>query len=93
VLSVAYIIPGAYHCIGKNLALVELRLIVAVILKHYDVAFASCYDVDEMWRDMKDQVTAQPGRVLCTFKPRDVQLAYSNRASSDHVGRDASPSL
>jgi hypothetical protein len=41
-------------------------------LKHYDIAFASGYDPDEMWRDMKDQVTAQPGRVLCTFKPRNM---------------------
>jgi cytochrome P450 len=78
---------GAYHCVGKSLALVELRLTIAVLLKHYDVAFASCYDAEEMWRDMKDQVTAQPGRVLCTFKSRDVQLAYGSRASRDYVGR------
>ena len=57
---------------GKSLALVELRLTIAILLKHFDVAFAPDYDTDIMWRDMKDQVTAQPGRVLCIFRPRDV---------------------
>lgn len=49
---------------GKNLALVELRLTIDVLLRHYDVAFAlsygvafvSGYDPDEICRDMKDQV-------------------------------------
>ncbi|KAF2995646.1 hypothetical protein E8E13_000561 [Curvularia kusanoi] len=62
---------GAHQCVGKNLAMAELRLSIAVLLQQYDVAFAPDYDPDTMWRDMKDQVTAQPGRVLCTFKSRN----------------------
>jgi cytochrome P450 len=61
---------GARQCVGKSLALVELRLIIAVLLKEFDVKFAEGYDSGVMWRDMKDQVTAQPGLVLCEFTPR-----------------------
>jgi cytochrome P450 len=61
---------GGRQCIGKVLAYTELRLVTAVLLKNYNVKFAPGYDSDIMWRDMKDQVTAQPGEVLCLFQPR-----------------------
>jgi hypothetical protein len=61
---------GNRQCVGKVLAYAELRLVTATLLKHFDVAFAPGYDPDEMWRDMQDQVTAQPGKVLCVFTPR-----------------------
>ncbi|PSN65038.1 cytochrome P450 monooxygenase-like protein [Corynespora cassiicola Philippines] len=63
---------GGRQCVGKILALVELRLTTAILLQHFDIKFAPGYDPDTMWRGMKDQVTAQPGRVLCTFKPREL---------------------
>ncbi|KAI1490701.1 cytochrome P450 [Biscogniauxia mediterranea] len=61
---------GKRQCVGKALAYVELRLVIATLLQHYDVRFAPGYDPGVMWRDMKDQVTAQPGKVLCIFEPR-----------------------
>ncbi|KAI0148362.1 cytochrome P450 monooxygenase-like protein [Xylariaceae sp. FL1272] len=61
---------GARYCLGKSMAYVELRLTTAIILSKYDVEFAPGYDPETMWRDMKDQVTCQPGEVLCLFKPR-----------------------
>jgi tryprostatin B 6-hydroxylase len=62
--------PGSRQCVGKAVAYVELRVVTAILLKNYNVSFAPGYDPDTMWRDMKDQVTAQPGLVLCTFEPR-----------------------
>jgi cytochrome P450 len=56
--------------VGKVLAYVELRLVIANLLKHFDVTYALGYDPDTMWRDMKDQVTAQPGEVKCIFMRR-----------------------
>ncbi|KAI1172957.1 cytochrome P450 monooxygenase-like protein [Nemania sp. FL0916] len=61
---------GARLCLGKNLTIVALRLVIGIILHNYDVSFAPGYDEETMWRDMKDQVTCQPGALLCTFKPR-----------------------
>ncbi|KAI5919296.1 cytochrome P450 [Camillea tinctor] len=61
---------GARYCLGKNMAYVELRLVTAILLKNYNVSFAPGYNPDTMWRDMKDQVTCQPGKVYCVFTPR-----------------------
>ncbi|KAI1135148.1 cytochrome P450 monooxygenase-like protein [Hypoxylon sp. FL0543] len=62
---------GNRQCVGKVLAYAELRLVIAVLLKHFTVRFADGYDPETMWHGMKDQVTAQPGQVLCTFSPRE----------------------
>ncbi|KAI4858741.1 cytochrome P450 monooxygenase-like protein [Hypoxylon rubiginosum] len=65
---------GSRQCVGKVLAYAELRLVIAVLIKHFTVQFAPGYDPETMWRDMKDQVTAQPGQVLCIFRPRSARL-------------------
>jgi cytochrome P450 len=61
---------GARLCLGKSMAMAELRLSTAILLKNYDVSFAPDYDEETMWRDMRDQVTCQPGEVSCIFRPR-----------------------
>ncbi|KAK5627594.1 hypothetical protein RRF57_003309 [Xylaria bambusicola] len=61
---------GARYCLGKNMAMNGLRLVVSIILQDYDVSFAPGYDEETMWRDMRDQVTCQPGAVHCVFLPR-----------------------
>ncbi|KAI0095754.1 cytochrome P450 [Nemania sp. FL0031] len=65
---------GNRQCVGKVLAYVELRLVTAILLQHYNIQFAPGYDPEEMWRHMKDQVTAQPGSVLCIFERREEQV-------------------
>ncbi|KAI3343256.1 cytochrome P450 monooxygenase-like protein [Ustulina deusta] len=61
---------GARYCLGKNMAMNALRLVVTIILQDYDVGFAPGYDEETIWRDMRDQVTCQPGAVHCIFRPR-----------------------
>ncbi|KAI1274721.1 cytochrome P450 monooxygenase-like protein [Xylaria sp. FL0933] len=61
---------GARYCLGKSMAMNALRLVVTIILQDYDVGFAPGYDEETMWRDMKDQVTCQPGAVHCIFRAR-----------------------
>ncbi|KAF2759925.1 cytochrome P450 [Pseudovirgaria hyperparasitica] len=61
---------GSRQCVGKVLAYAELRLVTANVLRNFNVSFSPGYDEETMWRDMKDQVTAQPGQVLCTFERR-----------------------
>lgn len=62
--------PGNRQCVGKVLAYTELRLVTATLIKNFYISFAPGYDPDTMWRDMKDQVTAQPGKVECVFTKR-----------------------
>ena len=69
--SVLITIPGHRQCPGKVLAYTELRLTTALFLQKYNVSFAEGYDPQCMWADLKDQVTAQPGLVLCNFTPRN----------------------
>ncbi|KAI0456218.1 cytochrome P450 [Xylaria acuta] len=61
---------GARYCLGKNMAITALRLVVATLLQDYNVSFAPGYAEETMWRDMRDQVTCQPGAVFCVFNPR-----------------------
>lgn len=51
------------------MAYTELRFAIAMVLQRFNVGFAPGYDPETMWRDMKDQVTAQPGKVMCVFEP------------------------
>lgn len=57
---------GNRQCVGKNLALIELRLVTTLLLKRYKVRFAPDYDPDALMRDLKYQVTAQPGECPTT---------------------------
>ncbi|KAI1395669.1 cytochrome P450 [Hypoxylon fuscum] len=62
---------GSRACVGKPLAYAELRLVVAALVQCFRIEFAPDYDPMTMWRDLKDQVTAQPGEVKCVFTPRN----------------------
>ncbi|KAL8973608.1 MAG: hypothetical protein Q9197_002147 [Variospora fuerteventurae] len=62
---------GSRQCVGKNLALTEIRLVVAMLLKRFEVSFPVEQNVDSVIDDMKDQVTAQPGECQLVFTPRE----------------------
>lgn len=55
---------------GKKLALVELRIVTALLLSKYEIAFAPGEDGTRCWQDMKDQFTAAPGKLELLFTPR-----------------------
>lgn len=55
---------------GKGLALTQIRLVAAKLLVKYRVRFAPGTDPDAVERDMRDQMTAQAGRVELLFEPR-----------------------
>ena len=58
---------GRYGCIGKNLALMELRYTIALLVSHFEVSFASDDDGCAVERDMKDQFAAVPGPCRLVF--------------------------
>jgi cytochrome P450 len=61
---------GRYNCIGKTLAMSELRFVTALLVQKYDVCFAEGEDGTGLFRDLKDQFTAAPGRLNLSFRRR-----------------------
>ena len=65
------IILGPRQCVGKPISLLEMRLAATVLLKRFDIRFSAKHDPDVFLKDMKDQVTFQPGDLWCEFHLRD----------------------
>ncbi|KAF1992980.1 putative benzoate 4-monooxygenase cytochrome P450 [Amniculicola lignicola CBS 123094] len=61
---------GRYACVGKNLALTEIRFVTALLLSKYDIAFGYGEDGTSVWKNMRDQFTAVPGKLDLIFNPR-----------------------
>ena len=61
---------GRFACVGKNLALAELRFVTALLVSKYDIAFAPGEDGVKVVEDMKDQFTAAPGKLELVFTAR-----------------------
>lgn len=62
---------GRFGCVGKNLALMEIRAVTAALLSRYDLEFAPGTGRGEgVERDMGDQFTATPGRLELVFSER-----------------------
>lgn len=66
---------GNKQCIGKNLAMTEIRLVTARLMKNFEVSFIKGYDPEVFERDMRDQVTCQPGELWLEFAVRDAAVA------------------
>lgn len=61
---------GRYSCVGKGLALAELRYITCLLLRNYTVKFALGQVVSRVEQDMKDQFTSAPGKLKLIFIAR-----------------------
>ncbi|GKZ24652.1 hypothetical protein AbraIFM66951_011923 [Aspergillus brasiliensis] len=62
---------GSTSCVGKNLALTQVRLVTAALVIRYRINFAARNPHGERVEgEMKDQLTAQPGPCWLEFSPR-----------------------
>jgi len=52
---------GRASCVGQGLALTKIRLVAAGLVKKFEIRFLPSEDVHEVLRDMKGQLTSQPG--------------------------------
>ncbi|KAF7197798.1 Cytochrome P450 monooxygenase [Pseudocercospora fuligena] len=50
-------LTGSFGCIGKNLAMMEMRTLTTSILLNYDVGFAPGEDGSRIWNDSKEHFT------------------------------------
>ncbi|KAE8378838.1 cytochrome P450 [Aspergillus bertholletiae] len=62
---------GNTSCVGKNLALTQIRLVAAALVSRYHINFAPGSNGEQVERDMKDQLTAQPGACRLVFVERE----------------------
>ncbi|OCL04252.1 cytochrome P450 [Glonium stellatum] len=61
---------GRRACVGKNLALIQIRLLTSALLLKYRVRFAPGETGVAVEDNMKDQLTAQPGKFYAIFEKR-----------------------
>ena len=69
-LTANQVIKGRHNCIGKGVALRQIRNVVASLVTNFDVTFAPGEDGTAVWRDLKDQFNSHPGRLELIFTPR-----------------------
>ncbi|RDW68698.1 cytochrome P450 [Aspergillus mulundensis] len=61
---------GRYGCVGKQLALMEMRLVIARIAREFDIGFAPGQTGEAFDRDAKDTFTFTVGPLMLDFKGR-----------------------
>ncbi|KAK7510511.1 putative cytochrome P450 [Phyllosticta citriasiana] len=61
---------GVYGCIGKPLALMELRLVIAKLLMAFDIQFAPGETGDDLLNKTRDHFTVECGELHLVFKER-----------------------
>jgi cytochrome P450 len=62
---------GPHTCIGRQLALGELRMAVARVVRVYRVEVGEGYDEEKYRREFKDHATAMIGEIQVRFIPRE----------------------
>ncbi|KLO11363.1 high nitrogen upregulated cytochrome P450 monooxygenase 2 [Schizopora paradoxa] len=61
---------GPANCAGKNLAIAEMRAVVAVLVQRFDIAFAEDYDVGMYKVRMEDRFITQVGELKVVLRVR-----------------------
>ena len=61
-------LAGRYSCVGKQLALTELRLVTATLVSKYSIRFAIKDGGASVMNDMRDYFTARPGQLDLIFE-------------------------
>ena len=73
ITNTAAFIPFSYgpaNCAGRALALVEMRMIVALLMQHFDLQFAEDYDPREWEEHLEDHFALSNGPLMVKLTPR-----------------------
>jgi cytochrome P450 len=65
---------GPMHCVGKQLAYQELRMVVCAMINRLNFSFAPGYDPESWERDLKDYFVAMKGRLEVVLSPRNASV-------------------
>ena len=61
---------GAANCAGKNLALLELRMLVSTLVQKFDIKFAEGYDPRKWHEELQDFTAAMVGKLPVVLELR-----------------------
>lgn len=61
---------GAYSCVGKPLAMMELRVITATVVRNFDISFAKGFDPAKFESTVTNDFTMTPPSVAVVLSPR-----------------------
>jgi len=61
---------GPANCAGKNLALAEMRAVVAVLVQRFDIGFADGFDVKSYEESVEDRFITQVGELRVSLRVR-----------------------
>ena len=61
---------GPANCVGKNLALLELRMVVAALVQKFDIKFAEGYDPRKWHEELQDFTAAMVGKLPVVLELR-----------------------
>ncbi|KAL5514555.1 hypothetical protein ACEPAG_1871 [Sanghuangporus baumii] len=61
---------GPANCVGKNLALLEMRMVVAAIIQKFDIKFAAGYDPRTWDEELQEFMAMRVGRLPVALNPR-----------------------
>lgn len=70
ILEFTNITKGRYGCIGKNLALMELRTVTALLITKFDVSFAPGENGSNLLEKSEDYFTIGLADLMLQFAPR-----------------------
>ena len=59
---------GPFGCIGKSLAMMELRTVTAKLVTKFDMSLAPGEDGSRLWYKTRDHFTVDPGSLDIVFK-------------------------
>ena len=54
---------GPYNCVGKNLALLEMKMVICHLLQNFDIRFDERWNTDDWERDMLDVFVMKKGKL------------------------------
>ncbi|KAI0014481.1 cytochrome P450 [Xylariaceae sp. FL0662B] len=61
---------GRFNCVGRSLAMSEMRFVIALLVKKFEVGFWGDDRGERLFGDLRDQFTAAPGRLDLRFQVR-----------------------
>ncbi|KZP06354.1 cytochrome P450, partial [Athelia psychrophila] len=61
---------GPSNCVGKNLAIQEMRMVVCLMLQSFDMRFAEGYDVQRWEKDLEDRIITHVGKLPVVLTAR-----------------------
>lgn len=73
VTNAAAFIPFSYgpaNCAGRNLALVEMRMVVALLMQRFEIRFADGFDPSRWEEEMEDFFVLKNGKLPVVLTPR-----------------------